>query len=114
MPDRQEAMQQLARDRYLYEDGIETIHSIKSKDGDKPEDPIRLLQVNTNTTASGIVALRFPPTPASGNFPTIIVEVTPGEYRDIKEEKLKLPVDWVVGEEIPREDRAEGAGNGQP
>lgn len=107
-------MKQLAQDHYRYEDGIENILSIKGKDGDKPDDPIRLLQVNLNTTVSGVVVLRFPPTPASGNFPTIIVEVTPGEYQDIKEQKLKLPADWVIGEEIPREDRAEGTRNGQP
>lgn len=68
----------------------------------RPDEPIKLLEVNEGTVASGILPLRFGPSKASGiDFSCIIVEVTPDEYEQIEREELKLPYGWTVGPEIP-------------
>ena len=54
-----------------------------SSDGEfRPNEPIKLLEVNENTVPAGIMPIQFGPSPASGlNYPTIIVEVTPTNSR---------------------------------
>jgi hypothetical protein len=75
----------------------------------RPIEPINLLEVNTNTVASGVLPVQFGPAPASGiPYPSIIVEVSPEEFEKIKTKELKLPKGWQVGEEMPRPADAPG------
>jgi hypothetical protein len=75
----------------------------------RPIEPIKLLEVNTNTVASGVLPVQFGPAPASGiPYPSIIVEVSPEEFEKIKTKELKLPKGWQVGEEMPRPADAPG------
>jgi hypothetical protein len=65
--------------------------------------PIKLLEVNANTAASGVMPLHFGPAPASGiPFSSIIIEVTPNEFQKIQSYELNPPEGWEVGEELPR------------
>jgi hypothetical protein len=68
----------------------------------RPDEPIKLLEVNENTVPSGIMPLQFGPSPASGHYPAIILEVTPAEFVQIQSRQLELPHGWEVGDPIPR------------
>ena len=103
----------LAKRHYESETGLTKI--IRLSGGAEVEvtalEPIKLLEVNENTFASGIRPLQFGPAPASGvMFPSVIVEVTPDEFNKIQTEELKLPRGWVLGEELPKPP-AEGGGD---
>jgi hypothetical protein len=76
-----------------------------------PTEPIKLLEVNRNTVASGVLPLRFGPALASGiTFASTIVEVTPEEYEQIKAKQLALPSGWSIEEELPRPADTDGGG----
>ena len=62
-----------------------------------PAEPVKLLEVNENTTVSGIVPVYFTPHPATGlHYPTIIVEVHPSEFDLLQDRKLALPNGWQL------------------
>jgi hypothetical protein len=66
-------------------------------------EPIKLLEVNENTIESGILPIYFGPAPESGiHFPSVIIEVTPEEYRKIQSNELQLPDGWRFSAPIPR------------
>ena len=68
MSGKQETARLLARKHFQIEPGITRIFSIR----EKPEyealasTPIKLLEVNAETVASGVLPLHFGPAPASG------------------------------------------------
>lgn len=98
MDDREEAANRLAQRHYLFEPAITEIRTITSGTIYGPNEPIKLLEVNANTIPSGIMPLRFDAVPASGiPFPSVIIEVTPEEYEQIKRNELKLPSGWSLG-----------------
>jgi len=64
---------------------------------------IALLEVNEDTIAAGIMPIEFGPAPEAGiHYPSVIVEVTPEEFEQIKSNKLALPDGWSMGTSIPR------------
>lgn len=64
-------------------------------------EPLKLLYVNEFTfPIDEIWPLGFEPTAASGNFPTIIIDVSPEQFDQIRDGKLRLPHDWKLGEEL--------------
>ena len=67
-------------------------------------EPIKLLEVNTNTVPSGVLALGFDAIPTAGiHFPSIIIEVTPAEFDKIRSNELKLPSGWEIQKwELPK------------
>jgi hypothetical protein len=111
MNDREEAAKLLAKRHYLFEPAIIEIRTICSETPYGPNEPIKLLEVNANTIASGIMPLRFDAVPASGiPFSSVIVEVTPEEYAQIKKNELKLPDGWSLGPVLPKPDQEDGNG----
>lgn len=95
----------LANTHYQTETGLTRIFRLRGKAEVEVSatEPIKLLEVNENTFASGVHPLQFGPAPASGiPFPSVIVEVTPDEFSKIQSEELKLPRGWVLGEELSR------------
>jgi len=99
----------LARKHYEIEPGITQILRIRRTDDAEadPKEPIKLLEVNENTVASGILPISFAANPAADiHFPSLIVEITPDEFCDIQNERLKLPDGWVLADEIPRQEEA--------
>jgi hypothetical protein len=104
MWNRDDEAQQLATAHYGIEAGIRQIFRILTRPDieAKSDEPIKLLEVNENTIAAGIMPLQFGPVPAKGfHFPTIIVEVTPEEFDRICARELPLPSDWTVGPLLP-------------
>lgn len=105
MSTKDEEAMTLARKHYEGEPGLTHVFRITgtAEAEVRPAEPIKLLEVNSQTVPSGILPLQFGPSPASGlNYPTVILEVTPDEYRRIRAEELPLPHGWRVGDLIPR------------
>lgn len=77
------------------------------------EEPIKLLEVNPATIPAGIMPLRFGPEPTHGiPYPSVIVEVTPEEFEEIKKGRLVLPDGWRLAESLSRNGNgANGAGS---
>jgi hypothetical protein len=95
----------LAEMHYEIESGVTEIFRVTGP-GDAeahPGEPVKLLEVNENTVAAGILPLGFGPAPELGlTSSTIIIEVTPDEFRRLREGDLALPHGWRIGEPIPR------------
>jgi hypothetical protein len=107
-----EAAKELANLHYEVEPGLTQVFVLNDKAGTHtiPADTIRLLEVNENTVESGIMPLHFGPAPASGiPFSSVIIEVTPNEFKRIQSNELKLPNGWEIGEELPRQPDVNGA-----
>ena len=99
------AAKELAKRHFQVEDGLTKVIRCSGTPSVEvsPSEPIKLLEVNKNTFASGVMPLHFGPAIASGiSFASIIVEVTPEEYERIKAKKLPLPNGWTLGEELPK------------
>jgi hypothetical protein len=112
MRTKDEQARKLAAIHYRVEDGVTRIFWIVKGGGaeSRPGEPIKLLETNVNTIPSGVVPLRFGSHPSEGiHHPSVIVEVTPEEFRKIRAGALALPDGWEVGELIPK---PMGDGNG--
>jgi hypothetical protein len=70
MTDKEQARQKLAQTHYELEPGIIQIHSVFGSRAmeSRAAEPIKLLEVNQHTIASGVIPLGFDPAPASGMF----------------------------------------------
>lgn len=63
-----------------------------------PREPIKLLEVNPNTTASGLMPVHFGSDPTKGIlYPTVIVEIHPSEWALVQQ---GLPHGWKLGAAI--------------
>lgn len=105
MIDRNDQSRRLAAVHFDLEDGITQIFRlvVAGEAEARPDEPIKLLEVNQNTIAAGIMPLQFAPAPDAGfHAPSIIVEVTPQEFDQLRRSELSLPAGWSIGEEIPR------------
>lgn len=105
MSDKDAQALKLAQAHYDVEVGIRQIFRIAgSNDAEvRPEEPIKLLEVNENTISTGITPLQFDAAPEFGiHYPAVIVEVTPEEFERICDNELILPGGWTVGAPLPR------------
>jgi hypothetical protein len=110
MPSKDEEAKELARKHYQVETGLTQVFRLSgsAEVEFRPNEPIKLLEVNENTVPSGIMPIQFGPSPASGiNYPSIIVEVTPDEFQQIQNHQLELPHGWKIGDSIPKPNTAE-------
>ncbi|HVJ68731.1 MAG TPA: hypothetical protein VM510_12135 [Caulifigura sp.] len=102
----------LAQMHFSVEPGMKQIfrlYASESKEGHQDE-PVKLLEVNEFTVPTGIMPLYFGPSPASGiMFSSMILEVTPEEFEQVKSGELRLPEQWRVGEELKPEVASNGA-----
>jgi hypothetical protein len=111
MPARAEEAAELARKHYQIEAGLTRIFRVSgsAEVEFRPNEPIKLLEVNENTVPSGIMPIQFGPCPAMGlTHASIIIEVTPEEFEKIRSRELELPHGWRVGDEIPKPPAEEG------
>ncbi len=103
--DKARVARELAKKHYEAETGLQRVFRLtgSAEVELRPIEPIKLLEVNTNTVASGVLPVQFGPAPANGvPYPSIIVEVSPEEFEKIKTQELRLPKGWQVGEEMPK------------
>jgi len=110
MPNKTDVARRLAKAHYQVEAGITQIFRIVGRPEAelRPEEPIKLLEVNQFSIPSGVMPLYFDAAPARGIlFPSVIVEVTPEEFTKIRSQELKLPEGWTLGELFPKSDGEE-------
>jgi hypothetical protein len=111
MSDWEAAAKRLAHKHYAIDPAITEIRMLTPGDAHPAGGAIQLLEVNADTIEAGILPLRFDPVPASGiPFPSVIVEVTPEEYRKIQSGSMSLPYGWNLGPVIPRPKRGRQQG----
>jgi hypothetical protein len=88
--------QELVRIHFSVEPALSRIYRIRSEREDEPGEPIKLLEVNANTVATGSVdTFTFAPT-KEVPVATVIAEVTPEEHKQLEEGKLRLPGGWSL------------------
>ena len=63
-------------------------------------EPIKLLEINSETAPSGIVPISFGANPPQIPYPSVVVEVTESEFDDIKAGTMRLPDGWSLGETL--------------
>lgn len=63
-------------------------------------EPVKLLEVNPETSPSGIFPIAFGPDPPRIPFSSVIVEVTEGEFEKINAGGMPLPEGWRLGETL--------------
>jgi hypothetical protein len=103
---KQAVANRLAEAHYGVEPGMELIVQLlapsEAQEAD-PKEPVKLLEVNRDTTASGIHPLFFGAQPVRGIFfPCVIIEITPAEYEELQRGTLSLPNGWRLGHEFAR------------
>lgn len=112
MSTKEEVAQRLADLHYYLEEGMKGIYRIRRVQPEKecsPDEPVKLLEVNEFTVPAGVIPLAFRPRPSEGiDYPTIIVDVTPAEFEQIRSQQMSLPEGWIVGEELPRPHESNG------
>ncbi|MEZ6070564.1 MAG: hypothetical protein R3C10_09890 [Pirellulales bacterium] len=60
-----------------------------------PNEPVKLLEVNPNSSASGIIPVGLPAHAPSGIFfPSTIVEIHPSEFDAVRNGTTRLPDGW--------------------
>ena len=97
-----ETARSLAQAHFRVEPRLTHIHLIEPLDDKDPEDPIRLLEVVEGTFARGFEPVGFVPDPGRGiEYPCIIVEISPAEYKVVRNGKVHFGNrDWTIGEEL--------------
>jgi hypothetical protein len=91
-----EAARELATWHFGIEPELARVVRILTDNEDEPGEPIKLLEVNAATVATGSVEpYAFAPS-ASVPFATAIAEVTPEEFERIQRNELALPPGWSL------------------
>lgn len=98
---RDEAVRHLAKLHVQVDPSIQAIYRVVSDQEHSETEPIKLLEVNRDTfPMDEIWPLGFDGTAASGNYPTILMEITPQQFEDLRADRCRLPHEWKLGEEI--------------
>jgi hypothetical protein len=96
-----EALARLLAEAHRQEQAtITQIFRLRGPREGEDSEPIKLLEVNPATSPSGIWPIAFTPDPPEIPVGSVVVEVTPGEYEDIRAHRLALPNGWTVGEAL--------------
>jgi hypothetical protein len=108
----EESASELARRHYQVEPGLTRVILFSECPALATAEPIKLLEVNTNSAPSGVMPLGFGPAPEAGiRFPSVIIEVTPDEFEKIEAKELALPHGWEFKQrDIPRSPDATESG----
>lgn len=101
MRTKDETAQSLADAHFRLDQGIVRIFRIIEQNEPNNLRPIKLLEVSPMTSEVGISPVGMTADPARGvSHPSIVIEISPGEFDRLQSEELKLPHDWRLGEEL--------------
>lgn len=101
MRDKLETARKLAQAHFELEPSLKHIHLIFPFDSKDPDDPIKLLEVVEGTIERGVEPIGFTADPARGiEYPSIVVEVSPSEYRTLLQDGRLGYLDWTIGTEL--------------
>jgi hypothetical protein len=86
----------IARTHTKLEDTISAVGYITSDSEDNPQEPIKLLEINSAVTPSGFFPVTFGPSETTP-FKRTLVELTPKEAKDLDNGKLEgWPSGWKI------------------
>ena len=95
-PKKDDVVRELVDSHFNVEPDLQQVIRIVADNEDEESEPIKLLEVNAATVATGSVErYAFAPS-TSVPFPTVIAEVTPDEFQRIERAELKLPDGWSL------------------
>ncbi len=101
MPDKSEIAKVLADAHREYEPSITRIIRVIADHEHATDEPVKLLEVNPDTSPSGIVPIAFGPDPPRIPFPSsVVIEVTGKEFESIRAGGLLLPDGWHLGDTL--------------
>lgn len=98
--DKSEAAMALADAHRKVEPGIKRIVRVIADHELASNEPVKLLEVNSDTSLSGIVPIAFGPDPPRIPFPSVVIEVTEAEFENIRVGRLSLPDGWRLGDTL--------------
>ncbi|MEY4544394.1 MAG: hypothetical protein RL685_589 [Pseudomonadota bacterium] len=94
--DKDQAARALIQHHFAVEPELSAVYRILSANEASPDEPIKLLEVNAATVASGSVEVfGFAPS-KSTPFSVMIAEVTPEELEQLKANPLAMPQGWSL------------------
>jgi len=94
MPNKREIARALADAHREAEPGISHIIRVVAEREDDSAEPVKLLEVNPDTPRAGIVPIAFGADPPEIPFPSVVIEVTESELKEIQSGSLPLPHGW--------------------
>jgi hypothetical protein len=96
--DKDRAARDLIQHHFAVEPELRAVYRILSANETSPEEPIKLLEVNAATVATGSVEVfGFAPS-KSTPFSVMIAEVTPEELEQLKANPLAMPQGWSLAQ----------------
>ncbi|MGH9599726.1 MAG: hypothetical protein ACRD27_07655 [Terracidiphilus sp.] len=98
--DKSEAAKALAEAHRRFVPAIKRIVRVVADQETESHEPVKLLEVNPETSPSGIVPISFGPDPPQIPFPSIVIEVTESEFESIQSGKWSLPNGWRLADTI--------------
>ncbi len=104
MKTKRQTAEELARAHYQVEPNLQHVLILEPMNEAETKEPIALLEVVEGTIERGIEPIAFAADPAHGVFyPSLIVEVSPKEYEDIRNNRLDVRHrGWTLGQELAR------------
>jgi hypothetical protein len=100
MLDKREIARTIADVHRNYEPSISRIiHLVADRDSNEAE-PVKLLEVNPETSESGILPIFFGSDPPHIPFSSVVIEVTEKEFEAICAGSLRLPEGWSLGDTL--------------
>jgi hypothetical protein len=98
MPDMSETARLLADAHRTFEPAISRIIRLVADREQDALEPVKLLEVNPDTSPSGILPIAFGADPPQVPFPSVVIEVTETEFEKILAGSLPLPDGWRLGD----------------
>jgi hypothetical protein len=99
-PDKNTVARSLAEAHLLDFPAISRIERVIGEEESSVHEPVKLLEVNPETSPSGIVPIVFGPLPPKYPYPSVVIEVTEEEYKRICSGDLVLPDGWTRAETL--------------
>lgn len=100
LPSKEEVASRLVEAHRRNDPAIEKVVRILGPREPEMSEPIKLLEVNPDTSPSGIVPIGFAAELPDIPYPSIVIEVTRDEYDLIVRRALTLPPDWRLGDTL--------------
>jgi hypothetical protein len=98
--DKREIAKVIADVHRNYEPSISRIiHLVEDRAASETE-PVKLLEVNPETSESGILPIFFGSDPPEIPFSSVVIEVTEREFEAICAGSLRLPEGWKLGDTL--------------
>jgi hypothetical protein len=91
-----EVARELIDAHFRVEPALSRIYRIRAEREEDPGEPIKLLEVNANTVATGSVELFAFAATKDTPSPTVIAEITPEELKQIEDGQIALPRGWSL------------------